>query len=650
MSLDVSNILGGTFLGKENTFKKYVGEQYYNELFNKLSNFVEKHSSLIKELLNDDIRVTHCELYDFNVEAVYIQDKDNNRIDFDVVCKCTVEYDFTRYIHRHGDHDRDTKDNIWLVIHASTEITNLKGAKFYSVEQYEKEKKTKPLNGDMVPIIKASEYEKYAQDIIKKYYGNNYDFSRPINIRDLAKRMGLTINSLKPNFCFDKDKAIFAQIYFEDTVAKFYNKESEKFIEVKVKANTILLDNVVQAVYSYGSEDVTIAHECVHFALHKKAFEFSKYINNSEIKCISCYNDGKIKGVIETSNNESFMEAQANGIAPYLVMPTLALKEGADSLFVDYSRDSEPIDFMDRFVRDIRDKFHVTILLAKKRLKDIGFLNNIRVLEWDNEQNKYIEPYQYKKDSLKPDETFSITFGNYSKMVSDFNNALFKACFADDFLFVQNHVVYNDDKYIFRDDDGKLYLTEYARTHLDECALKFKIRSNNKYFSKNNVGTFCYLCKGIGDDMAFDLKLADENFISREQELPELIKKHKEAETKITRIIEDASTLGSCLKELKELYDFVPKELSDNGISETNFSRYINDKVEKIDIRKAICICHALKFTPKVSSTFINKFSNKGIMDDDEGRAFLNILNAMRGNTMKSINDFLIKLHLQPLF
>ncbi len=637
-------------MSKENTFKTYVKSQYYDDLFNNIASFVEKNRWLIKELLKDDVRVSNCELDYFDVEAVYIQDKDNNKIDFDVVCNCTVNYDFTRYAKGRADHDRDAIDNVWLVVHASSEIQNLKEAKIYDVEKYEKEKKPKPLNGDMVPIIKASEYEKYAQDIIKKYYGSDYDFSKPIDIRDLAKRMGLTIKPLKSNFCFNKDKAIFAQIYFEDTIAEFYNKSAEKIVNFEVKENTILLDNAVQAVYSYGSEDVTIAHECVHFALHKKAFEFYKYINNSEIRCISCYNDGKIKGVIETNNNESFMEAQANGIAPYLVMPTEALKKTASNLYEEYRKTSEPIQFMDRLVRDIKEKFGATILLAKKRLKDIGFLNDIGVLEWDKEKKEYITPYQYKKDSLKSDETFSITFNDYAKMVSDANNPLFKVCFDNDFFFVQNHVVYNDKKYIIKDDDGELCLTEYARTHLDECALKFKIKSNNKCFSKSNVGTFCYLCKGIADDMAFDLKLQDEDYLLNETNLKVLRENQHNAEEKVIRMIKDAPSLGSCYKELKQLYDIVPKELIDNGISETNSSRYINDKVDKIDIRKAICLCHAFKFTTRVSYVFINKYSKNGIMDDDEGRAFYHILTAMRGNSIKSINMYLEKSGIKPLF
>ena len=87
-------------------------------------------------------------------------------------------------------------------------------------------------------------------------------------------------------------------------------------VEVTVPANTILYDPACHFVYSYGSEEITIAHECVHYALHKKAFIFAKFITNGHISCISCVNGGTVSGIEETNENESFMESQANGIAP----------------------------------------------------------------------------------------------------------------------------------------------------------------------------------------------------------------------------------------------------------------------------------------------------------------------------------------------
>ena len=634
-------------LSKENTFKTFVEEHYYDKIFNKLSDFIGFHPTFVQESLNDNVRVSYSELSDFSVEAVYIEDKGNDKIDFDVVCKCDVGYEFVKYSGKHKEYDSDTINNVWLVAHASSSLDDLKNIKFYGIEPYEKEKKTKPLNGDMVPIIEASEYEKYAQDIIKKYYGDNYDFSKPINIYELVVKMGLTIKPLNHNLSFEKDKAIFAQVYFEDTTAKFYNKVNDRIVEKEVKANTILFDREIQSVYSYGSEAVTIAHECVHFALHSKAFKFSKYINKSEIKCISCFNDGKINGIAETNKNESFMEAQANGIAPYLVMPTVTLKNRANRLFEDYSRFSKPIEFMDRLVRDIKEDFGVTILLAKKRLKDIGYLHNIGVLEWDKSQKRYIDSYQYKKDSLATDETYSITFDDYSRMMTEIKNSLFEKCYADNFIFVQNHVVYDDNKYVLRDDQGDCNLTEYAKSHMDECALKFKIKSKAKYFSKKNIGTFCYLCKGVADDMAFDIKVAENSYVFENNNLIEKRHKHEQVQKETIRIIEDSKNLADCMNELCAYYDYVAKDFI--GINPTTFSRYKNGDVDKADIRKAICICLSFKFTPKVSNTFIGKFSKEGLKTDDEGNAFFIILNSMRGCSIKKINNFLINQGFKPL-
>lgn len=159
-----------------------------------------------------------------------------------------------------------------MVLHGSAKLNTLKKARIYDAEPYEKESKRKPLNGNMVPIINASEYSKYARDIIKEYYGESYDFKEPIQIRDLAYMMGLTVKELHTGFSFEKDKAIFGQIYFEKTKAKFYNKKNDVVEEYIVPANTILYGSQCTSVFSLESIDITIAHEwCIMRYIKKRS-------------------------------------------------------------------------------------------------------------------------------------------------------------------------------------------------------------------------------------------------------------------------------------------------------------------------------------------------------------------------------------------
>lgn len=52
---------------------------------------------------------------------------------------------------------------------------------------------------------------------------------------------------------------------------------------------------------SFGSKNMTIAHECVHFFLNRKAFLFAQLMNK-EIKSIQC----EAKGVVSNSSSLIF--------------------------------------------------------------------------------------------------------------------------------------------------------------------------------------------------------------------------------------------------------------------------------------------------------------------------------------------------------
>ena len=54
-----------------------------------------------------------------------------------------------------------------------------------------------------------------------------------------------------------------------------------------MSAKTILVDLETYFLYNLGKVNNTIVHECVHWDLHRKAFELERLYNNeaSRIKC-----------------------------------------------------------------------------------------------------------------------------------------------------------------------------------------------------------------------------------------------------------------------------------------------------------------------------------------------------------------------------
>lgn len=305
---------------------------------------------------------------------------------------------------------------------------------------------------------------------------------------------------------------------------------------------------------------------------------------------------------------------------------------------------------MDAVINNLRKDFNVTIPAVKKRLRDLGFLDGIGVLEWDRDKNRYIDAYTYKKDSLSKDETYSITLSDFQRAFFDSKNLkLFGTILNDNFIYVDGHVIFNDEEYVFFDDFGDPVLTEYAKRHMDECALKFKVLNRSVHLSKRSIGTFCYLCKGIADDMSFDLILEANPTIINEGNLKEKRNKHEQVQKEVIRIIQDSPNLKECMNILVERYEYLPKEFASHGIQAGTYSRYVNGQVEKLDIRKAICLCHAFKFTPLVANEFIRKFSKEGLGTDDEGNALFMVVTSLRTWNIKKINQYLIEQGFKPL-
>jgi len=135
-----------------------------------------------------------------------------------------------------------------------------------------------------------------------------------IDPTELAKRMRLSV--LKHRI--SEDMSVFGQIYFCETDAKLYDDDKESEVSEHVLSSTIVVDPSVAFQHNLGAYNNTIVHECVHWALHKKAFALEQLYNEdaSRIKC-------KVVGGIEGQSNDGtkWMEWQANALASRIQMP-----------------------------------------------------------------------------------------------------------------------------------------------------------------------------------------------------------------------------------------------------------------------------------------------------------------------------------------
>ena len=114
-----------------------------------------------------------------------------------------------------------------------------------------------------------------------------------------------------------------------------------------------------------GKVNNTIVHECVHWDLHRKAFELERLYNN-EASRIKCQVAGGVEGNSWTATE--WMEWQANALAPRIQMPMGMFKTQASKYIKEY-RDmlgkDDIIDVIEPVIDELAAFFCVSRLAAK---------------------------------------------------------------------------------------------------------------------------------------------------------------------------------------------------------------------------------------------------------------------------------------------
>ena len=347
----------------------------------------------------------------------------------------------------------------------------------------EKAEPKRPMSDSLVPIISKDKLDDIASEILMRYYPEALKTPMAVEPQVLAERMGLNIiiRSLT------EDSSVFGQIVFCDTILDTYNVDVGKVEKTEISGKTIMVDPANFFLRNLGSVNNTIIHECVHWEKHRKAFELER-LYNKDATFIRCQTVGGVKDNKVRSATD-WMEWQANTLAPRLQMPIIPFKEKTRE-FIQRCRQEVGnvaiVDVLEWVIDSLATFFVVSREAAKIRLYDIGYDEVLGVFNYVD--GRYVRPHSFKKGSLKPNQTFSIS-QNDAVAESALNPELRDKLASGEYVFVDSHFCLNSDKYIQRNDVGELELTDYARHNMEKCCLVFDlvVKSVNKYGDRKSV-------------------------------------------------------------------------------------------------------------------------------------------------------------------
>jgi hypothetical protein len=387
---------------------------------------------------------------------------ENDNVTFDLVLEST----FTAQYKSKYDWE-DESETIWLRLSCKMVIKDkLISFKVDEIDEYERKNYNKDTNqatASFVPIISREKFDAEAEGFLNKYYPQALKDPICLPIKEIAEKiMGLTIID---NMQLTKDLSIFGQICFASGEINTYDNEMKALVKTQVKRGTVFIDPNTYFLRCLGCANNTIAHEAFHWDRHRiYATVKSILIGQQTVaqRCPTAPKDNLIRNLL--TNDEDWMEWQANGIAPKILMPKEATERKIKELVNKYNyitKASEELDsyqILIKIINELSEFYQVSKQAAKIRMIELGYPEATDV-------------YNYDKDCLY----YSKTISNINFLSEYKSNEEFRILFEMGlFRNVEGFFVIDTPTYWNYTDKGEYKLTNYAKENINECSLSFE--------------------------------------------------------------------------------------------------------------------------------------------------------------------------------
>lgn len=576
------------------SFAEFIKDKCYNGLYAAADQYVESHGALLDLKTRHVHRIGPVEFVDATIQRVYVQDLPGMRIAFDVGLELELMV-------REGDHHYDNYDQCFPWIRVSCEGDLSDGLKTWEIKHIEPyNPKSAPLNSlsdALVPYIPYDRLETEANAFLREYYPEALRITPsgqpPVAVDPtvLAERLELSILTQR----IREDSLVFGQIYFVETDAEMFDANKGETVLMRIPGRTIVVDPYMYLLRNLGCVNNTIVHECVHWVKHRKVFELEKLFN-ADASNISCEVVGGAAAKVAKSATE-MMEKQANQLTPRIQMPAEPFRAKAKEYIAKFMRESgasHENEVMEQVITALETDYGVSKQAAKIRLVELGFDTAIGTYTYLD--GHYVKPYGFRKGTLKVNQTFSISAQD-AAIERFVNPELRKLTESGDYLFIDNHYVYNAPLYVQPDEDGRLDLTDYARAHMDECCLVFDMKITSVV--KEEYHTACFLNRE-DSNVTFEVKFHNGYQNAPQERQVAMRKKQQQEELEIRRKMTDNPE--QCMDLLLEWRGMKYTDLGDAiDRDPKTISRTVKG-ITKPTPETGALICFGLHLPPMISS------------------------------------------------
>lgn len=357
----------------------------YNAIFERVKIFALSNKQTL-DFRDEDFHTGYITLEEIHckfAENVFITD---DKVEFDVI----VEADFSVKKKYRGEYD-DATESLWFRLICNMTITDkLEWFSIKNISEYSKEKRKSnpfPATVNFVPVISKEEFDLEAERFLEKWFPLGLKTPMPIPIETIVNsKMGLTVIKDKS---LTKDFKIFGQICFSDGNIKTYNEDDGCYVDTTVKRGMVFIDPNTFFLRNLGCANNTLAHEAFHWERHRIYATIRNLLTKEQAVACRCPTSPKgnvIKDLL--SEDEDWMEWQANGIAPKILMPKNMAIQKAKELVDAHGYvlgTSDCYEVLKRIIDEMSDFFKVSKQAAKIRMIEIGYPEALNVYNYEAE-------------------------------------------------------------------------------------------------------------------------------------------------------------------------------------------------------------------------------------------------------------------------
>ena len=491
------------------------------------------------------------------------------------------------------------------------------------------------MSDKLLPIMYEGDSDLVASKLLGIFFPEAKLYGTPVDADLIAERMKLHLVEKKV-FGNYHDEGLF---YFDGEDIQV-EEDDGTVHTIRVNPCTIVINrNLINENLKHWRlvRKSTIMHECIHM-FKDKYFFLLQHMNGGRPMVQYA---ARTKSRYRHRNTEiGWMELQAEKMTAAVLMEKgLATKAIKDQL--DLHQGDRGPRYTSTTVSYLASKFQVSLSMARYRMVELGYPEAEGVFAYvDGER---VPDYGCAGD-WKKGLTYTIPRKDVLCLLED--PAFRKAFQSGAYIYMEHHIVLDLPEYVQVNSQGKKRLTDYARTHIDECCLAFTVSgryADGQY--REGAAARGPLVTNEDEYPTRYIFQSEEGSAARVKEALEALKLAKKW-AEIKRNLPD--DFREAVKYLIDVLDTTQEEIAFRlGIGQPAFSSGIGRPI--IPLNNIVGICIAMELPYMISEVLI-RLGGCSLRNKEADHLYEFMLGQSGSITVEDCNNMLADLHKPPLW